>query len=81
VRELLSHVVGVAADVASGNIEHYAQYVVAPRYELWRSLEGRRTRDQVRTFEWSVDPEPYLDCWLGPVFRWLQEPGSTSSST
>ena len=44
--------------------------VRVPRQELWRSLEGRRTRAAVRAFEWSVDPEPYLGCWLGPVYEW-----------
>lgn len=50
--------------------------VVADHYELWRSLEGRRTRSAARAFDWSVDPEPYLDHWLGPVFRWVDEPAA-----
>jgi uncharacterized protein (TIGR03083 family) len=37
---------------------------------LWRSLTGRRTRDQVRSFLWSSPPEPYLDLWPGPVFAY-----------
>ena len=44
--------------------------VTAGRLGLWRSLEGRRTRDQVRAFDWSVDPEPYLPVWPASVFRW-----------
>jgi len=48
-------------------------FVRASRQELWRSLEGRRTRAAVRAFEWSVDPEPYLDGWLGPVYEWPDE--------
>jgi hypothetical protein len=44
--------------------------VTVARQELWRSLEGRRPRQVVRTFGWSVDPEPYLDVWLGPAFSW-----------
>ncbi len=44
--------------------------VSASRYELWRSLEGRRTRDRVRAFDWSVDATPYLDRWIAPAFSW-----------
>lgn len=44
--------------------------VHAPRQDLWRSMEGRRPRADVRAFAWSVDPEPYLACWLGPAFTW-----------
>jgi hypothetical protein len=35
---------------------------------LFRSLHGRRTRDQVRAFVWDGDAEPYLDMWPGWVF-------------
>ena len=44
--------------------------VTAPRSDLWRSLEGRRTRAAVRAFDWTVDPEPYLPVWPGRTFRW-----------
>jgi hypothetical protein len=37
---------------------------------LWRSLIGRRTRDQVRSFLWSSPSDPYLDLWPGPVFAY-----------
>jgi uncharacterized protein (TIGR03083 family) len=47
--------------------------VRAPRYELWRSLEGRRSRNVVRDFEWSTTPDPYLSAWLGPVFAWPED--------
>jgi uncharacterized protein (TIGR03083 family) len=30
-------------------------------YELWRSLHGRRSREQVRALDWSVDPQPWLE--------------------
>ena len=40
------------------------------RLDLWRSLEGRRTRVQVRSFDWSVDPEPYLPVWPASAFDW-----------
>jgi uncharacterized protein (TIGR03083 family) len=29
-------------------------------FELFRALSGRRGRDQIRAWEWSADPEPYL---------------------
>ena len=32
-------------------------------FELFRALTGRRSADQIRQFDWRVDPEPYL-----PVF-------------
>jgi hypothetical protein len=35
---------------------------------LFRSLHGRRTRDQVRAFAWDGDAEPFLDVWPGFVF-------------
>jgi hypothetical protein len=47
--------------------------VVADRYELWRSLEGRRPRSTVRGFDWSADPELFLDHWPGFVFEWVAE--------
>lgn len=50
--------------------------VTASRYELWRSLEGRRARESVRAFDWSMDPEPFLACWIGPAFRWPEDSSS-----
>ena len=47
--------------------------VRADRYDLWRSLEGRRPREVVRGFEWSSDPEPYLSVWPGFVFHWPED--------
>ena len=47
--------------------------VEADRYELWRSLEGRRTQGEVRDFQWSADPDPFLDSWPGFVFRWVED--------
>jgi len=49
--------------------------VLAARQELWRSLEGRRPREVVRSFDWSADPAPYLQAWLGPVFAWPEDHG------
>lgn len=34
--------------------------VRASRFELFRALSGRRNPDQVRAFEWSGDPTPFL---------------------
>jgi hypothetical protein len=34
--------------------------VAAGRYELWRSLERRRSRDSVRRFDWTDGPGPFL---------------------
>ncbi len=48
--------------------------LTADLFSLWRSLMGRRTRDQVRAFEWSASPEPYLDLWPGPVFAYPPTP-------
>jgi hypothetical protein len=57
--------------LGEGDIE--ATRVKADRYELWRSLEGRRTRQNVRQFEWSADPGPFLERWPGFVFRWVDD--------
>ncbi|MEY2477157.1 MAG: hypothetical protein QOG87_2472 [Actinomycetota bacterium] len=39
----------------------------APVFELARALSGRRSHNQIRGFEWSVDPEPYLSAFeFGP---------------
>ncbi|GAA2755987.1 maleylpyruvate isomerase family mycothiol-dependent enzyme [Actinopolymorpha rutila] len=33
----------------------------ASAYDLFRTIGGRRTRDQVRALDWEGDPEPVLD--------------------
>lgn len=38
--------------------------VDAPDFEVFRGRLGRRTEVEVRSFEWSADPEPYLDTWF-----------------
>ena len=35
--------------------------LTADRYELYRALAGRRSRDQIRQLNWDGDPEPYVD--------------------
>jgi uncharacterized protein (TIGR03083 family) len=46
------------------------------RFELFRALSGRRSRDQIRAWEWSADPEPYLSLFYvyGPRAEALVEP-------
>lgn len=45
-------------------------------YELWRSLLGRRSRAQMQAWNWSGDPEPYLQAMpvFGPTEVPLSEP-------
>lgn len=52
-----------------GGDENHAT-VLAERYELWRSLEGRRSRDSVRLFKWTDGPGLFLEHWVGSVFQW-----------
>jgi uncharacterized protein (TIGR03083 family) len=46
-----------------------AVVVEAPLYEVFRSLAGRRTEDQVRTWDWSSDPDPYIRAGLPYPFQ------------
>jgi hypothetical protein len=46
-------------EVIAGGGEPQAT-VRAPRFELLRALTGRRSPDQIRTFEWHGDPEPFI---------------------
>jgi len=43
--------------------------LTAPEFELFRVLSGRRSRRQAAGFEWTGDPEPYLDALsiFGPL--------------
>lgn len=34
--------------------------VTATRFELFRAMSGRRSPEQVRTYEWDGDPEPFI---------------------
>jgi uncharacterized protein (TIGR03083 family) len=39
----------------------------AEPFELFRAITGRRSADQIRAFDWTVDPEPYLPTFgFGP---------------
>lgn len=50
--------------------------VEVPIYEVFRALAGRRSADQVRKWNWSTDPEPFIDAGLPyPYpFRWASAP-------
>lgn len=37
-----------------------AATVTGSRFELFRALSGRRNPDQIRSYEWDGDPEPYI---------------------
>jgi hypothetical protein len=58
----------VLADGGTQRVGEPAASVEANRHDLWRSLHGRRTREQVLAFAWTGDPTPYLDWWPGLVF-------------
>jgi uncharacterized protein (TIGR03083 family) len=38
-----------------------ASVTVPEPYELWRAMFGRRSRRQMAAWQWSTDPQPYLD--------------------
>lgn len=64
--ETLDEAARGAVEVRSGN-EHWTlgtgpvvATVTAPRYELFRSLGGRRTLDQIRSLTWTGDAEPIV---------------------
>lgn len=42
-------------------------------YEVFRALAGRRNEAQVRAWDWSGDPGPYIDSGLPYPFRWSAE--------
>jgi hypothetical protein len=42
-------------------------------YEVFRAVAGRRSEAQVRTWDWSGDPDPYLNSGLPYPFRWSSE--------
>ena len=46
------------------------------RFELFRALSGRRSPDQIRGWDWTGDPEPYLSLFYlyGPRSESLVEP-------
>lgn len=45
-------------------------YVRAPMFEMLRGLTGRRTLDEVKGFDWTIDAAPYLDVFaMYPVIE------------
>jgi len=44
-------------------------------FELFRTLHGRRTIDQVRTMDWDGDPEPWMSVFFlfGPTKHVVEE--------
>jgi uncharacterized protein (TIGR03083 family) len=46
----------------------------APRFEVWRSLSGRRSRDQVGEWSWEGDRDAVLAHWLEWPFEWPRDP-------
>jgi uncharacterized protein (TIGR03083 family) len=47
-----------------------AVVVMAPVYEVFRALSGRRSERQVRGWDWTADPGPYLTAGLPYPFSW-----------
>jgi uncharacterized protein (TIGR03083 family) len=44
-----------------GTGEPSASVSVPDGYELWRAMFGRRSRRQMAAWQWSADPQPYLE--------------------
>ncbi len=49
--------------------------VRAPRYDLYRSLTGRRCVPQIRQLAWSGDPGPWLPGFFWGPFKEPERPG------
>ena len=57
----------IAAEGQAWGPEDAPATLRAPAFELVRALTGRRSHKQIRAFDWSVDPEPYLPLFeFGP---------------
>ncbi|MGA8724040.1 MAG: maleylpyruvate isomerase family mycothiol-dependent enzyme [Acidimicrobiales bacterium] len=50
-----------------------AVVVEAPAYEFFRALTGRRSVSQLRLWNWSGNPDPYLSIGLPYPFHWAAE--------
>ena len=58
---------GVLAGTSEISSEAPVATVSAGAFELFRAFTGRRSAAQVRRYDWSVDPEPFLPIFsLGP---------------
>ena len=45
----------------------------ASRFDVWRSLSGRRSRDQVEGWSWEGDRDAVLAHWLEWPFEWPRD--------
>lgn len=61
-----------------GDTEVPGATVRATSYELARAVLGRRSIDQVRSYDWTGDPEPYaaLLPWFSPPTTAIEEPAT-----
>jgi hypothetical protein len=56
-----------------GPLSHERPVTVSPTaYELFRALAGRRTKEQVRDWHWSRDPDAILSVGLPYPFHWAK---------
>jgi hypothetical protein len=46
----------------------------ATPFELMRALSGRRSVEQIRAYDWSVDPAPYLPAFAFGPFTTRTDP-------
>jgi hypothetical protein len=53
----------------SGSGEPAAMVLTAGIHDLYRSLTGRRTHDQITALSWTGDPEPWLPAFTRGPFR------------
>lgn len=53
---------GFRTAVADAGLAHVD--VETDNLEWFRGRLGRRTTDEVCGYDWSLNPEPYLDCWF-----------------
>ena len=47
--------------------------LAAPRFDLFRALGGRRSRDQVLGFDWTGDSTAYVDHLISGGFSWATQ--------
>jgi len=53
----------MGGDIVTADVTPAGSLKIEP-FELMRALTGRRSAEQIKAYDWSVDPEPYL-----PVFQ------------
>lgn len=58
---------GDGSELRHGDTDADAVELRVSRHEMFRALQARRSADQVRSYHWSGDPEPFLQAGLiGP---------------